>query len=120
MIKIDAIACTGYPVTNVARARAFYEGVLGLKPSMIFGEQDNAAWIEYDIGSGTLAIASVGADKWKPSNDGPALAFEVAGFDAAIAHLRSHGVQFAVEPVEFPSCRMACVPAVRSTSYAIG
>ncbi len=109
MIKIDAIACTGYPVTNVARARAFYEGVLGLKPSTIFGEQDGAAWIEYDIGPGTLAIASVGADKWKPSSDGPALAFEVADFDGAIAHLQSHGVHFALEPVEFPSCRMACV-----------
>ena len=109
MINISAIACTGYPITNVARARAFYEGVLGLKPSMIFGEQDGAAWIEYDIGAGTIAIASVGTDKWKPSSDGPALAFEVADFDAAMVHLRSHGVHIAVEPVEFPSCRMACV-----------
>ncbi len=109
IIKIDAIACTGYPVTNVARARAFYEGVLGLKPSMIFGEQDGQAWIEYDIGPGTLAIASLGADKWKPSSDGPALALEVADFAAAIAQLRAGGVRFVVEPVDFPSCQMACV-----------
>jgi len=109
MIKIDAIAFTGYPVTNVARARAFYEGVLGLKPAMILGEKDGATWIEYDIGPGTLAIASLGPDKWKPSGDGPALAFEVEDFAAAVAHLRAGGVKFVLEPVDFPSCQMACM-----------
>lgn len=108
-INVTAIAFTGYPVTNVARARAFYEGVLGLKPSLILGEQEGAAWIEYDIGAGTLAIASLGADKWKPSGDGPALALEVADFEAAVARLRAGGVRFVFEPVDFPTCRMACV-----------
>lgn len=109
MIKVTEIAYTGYPVTQVARARAFYEGLLGLKPSLVFGEADGAAWIEYDIGSATLAVVSMGAGKWKPSRDGPAVALEVADFDATIAQLRAHGVRFTLEPQDFPPCRMACV-----------
>lgn len=109
MIKVTAIAFTGYPVTNVARARAFYEGLLGLKPALVYGEADGAAWIEYDIGAGTLAIASMGADKWKPSPDGPGAALEVADFDAAIAGLKAAHVKFTVEPLDFPGCRMAAV-----------
>jgi len=109
MIKVTAIAFTGYPVTNVARARAFYEGLLGLQPTLVYGEADGAAWIEYDIGPGTLAIASMGADKWKPSSDGPGVALEVADFDATVADLRAHGVKFTVEPLDFPPCRMAAV-----------
>ena len=34
MIKVTEIAFTCYPVTDMPRARAFYEGVLGLKPTM--------------------------------------------------------------------------------------
>ena len=33
MIRYKEIAFVAYPVTDVARARKFYEGVLGLKPS---------------------------------------------------------------------------------------
>jgi hypothetical protein len=36
MIRIKEIAYIGYPVTDVARARAFFEGLLNLKPSTQF------------------------------------------------------------------------------------
>ena len=35
-MKVTDIAFTGIPVTDMKRARAFYEGVLGLKPSPRF------------------------------------------------------------------------------------
>ncbi len=109
MSTVKEIAFTGYPITNVARARAFYEGLLGLKQSHQFGGDDGEhAWIEYDMGPHTLALVKVG-DQWKPSSDGPAAAFEVSDFDAMIATLRDAGVPFTVEPQDFPSCRMACV-----------
>ena len=38
MLKVTEIAFTCYPVTDMARARKFYEGVLGLKPTMLEGE----------------------------------------------------------------------------------
>jgi catechol 2,3-dioxygenase-like lactoylglutathione lyase family enzyme len=33
MITYKEIAFVAYPVTDIARARKFYEGVLGLKPN---------------------------------------------------------------------------------------
>jgi catechol 2,3-dioxygenase-like lactoylglutathione lyase family enzyme len=43
---ITGIAYTGSPVTDIKRARAFYEGILGLKPSM---ESAGGMWVEYDL-----------------------------------------------------------------------
>jgi catechol 2,3-dioxygenase-like lactoylglutathione lyase family enzyme len=34
MIKVSEIAFVAYPVTDKQRARDFYEGLLGLKPTM--------------------------------------------------------------------------------------
>jgi catechol 2,3-dioxygenase-like lactoylglutathione lyase family enzyme len=47
-MKVTESAFTGYPVTDMPRARAFYEGVLGLKPASTF-EHEGKHWIEYDI-----------------------------------------------------------------------
>jgi catechol 2,3-dioxygenase-like lactoylglutathione lyase family enzyme len=33
MIHYKEIAFVAYPVTDIARARKFYEGILGLKPN---------------------------------------------------------------------------------------
>ena len=104
-MKITNIAFVGIPVTDIKRARAFYEGVLGLKPSADFSE---GVWIEYEIGNGTLAIGSVG-DQWKPSPDGTSVAMEVDNFEATIKHLRDAKVPFDTENVESPVCHMAVV-----------
>lgn len=39
----------------MARSRAFYEGVLGVKLTMDHALEDGR-WVEYDIGGGTLAL----------------------------------------------------------------
>ena len=82
---ITEIAFTGSPVTDIKRAREFYEGVLGFKPSM---ESAGGMWIEYEIGNGTFAIGCYG-DQWKPSKEGTGIAFEVDDFDAEITRLKS-------------------------------
>ncbi|HEY2124646.1 MAG TPA: VOC family protein [Chthoniobacterales bacterium] len=104
-MKATNIAFTGIPVTDIKRARAFYEGVLGLKPSAEFAE---GVWIEYEIGDDTLAIGSVG-DQWKPSSDGTSAAIEVEDFDAAMSDLKKARATFAAEGIESPVCRMAVV-----------
>ena len=44
MINITEIAFCCYAVTDVPRARAFYEGVLGLKPAQVkYGKELEAA-----------------------------------------------------------------------------
>lgn len=118
-IQITDIAFTGTPVTDMKKARAFYEGVLGFKPSHIF-EQESYCWIEYDIGPGnaTLAIANGNPD-WKPSPQGTTLALEVADFDAAIAHLRANNVTIHGDPFETPVCRMAIIADPDGNSISI-
>jgi predicted enzyme related to lactoylglutathione lyase len=104
-MKATKIAFTGIPVTDIKRARAFYEGVLGLKASSEFNE---GVWIEYQIGPDTLAVGSVG-EQWKPSPDGTSVAIEVDDFDSAIKSLKEAGAVFAAEGIESPVCRMAVV-----------
>ena len=108
MINTTAFAFTAYPVTDLTRARAFYEGLLGLQPATAW-EGAGKGWIEYELGDACLAITNSSGDQWKPSASGPALALEVADFPAAVAALRAAQTKFAVEPMEFPPCHFAAV-----------
>ncbi len=108
MIKVTAFAFTGYPITDLARARAFYEGLLGLQPATVW-EANGTGWIEYELGDGCLALSNASPEQWKPSSHGPAIALEVADFTATVSALRSAGVKFAVEPVDFEPCNFAVV-----------
>ena len=101
-MQVTEIAFSVYPVTDLKRARAFYEGTLGLKPEMMY-EGDNAGYIEYEIGAGVLAIGA-GSEQLKPS-----VALEVDDFDQAISELKQAGAKFVIEPLDFPGCRMAAV-----------
>jgi predicted enzyme related to lactoylglutathione lyase len=104
-MKIKSIAFVGIPVTDMKRARDFYERVLGLA---VADEMMSGKWIEYTIGDNTLAIANVG-EQWKPSDQGTGAALEMENFDEAIDQLRKEGVRFAAEPFETPCCHMAVV-----------
>ena len=109
-MKITEIAFTGYSVTDMKRAKAFYEGVLGLTKSRGFGQhQGDEQWVEYDIGAGCLALISGGGDKWPPHAAGTAAALEVDDLDGYIAKLRESGVPFVWEMQETPICRMIVV-----------
>lgn len=116
-IRVLEFAFTGYPVTDLARARAFYEGVLGLKTGKVWEDADHG-WIEYDLGGHTLAINN-GAKEWKPSSDGPAIALEVEDFEATVAALKERGVKFSVEPLGTPVCRLAVILDPDGNSLAI-
>lgn len=104
-MKITNLAFVGTPVTDIQRARKFYEGVLGLRVSEIMG---NGEWVEYALGDSTLAIANVG-NRWLPSSDGSHAALEVDDFDAAMKFLKDQRVTFASEPFETPCCRIAFI-----------
>ena len=106
-MQVTEIAFSIYPVTDLKRARSFYEGTLGLKPGMVY-EGDDAGYIEYEIGPGVLAIG-MGAQMGKPSQDGGSVALEVEDFDAAIKELREFGSKFLLEPMDFPGCQMAAI-----------
>jgi predicted enzyme related to lactoylglutathione lyase len=104
-MKIKKIGFVGIPVTDIKRAREFYEQVLGLKVSE---EMMGGKWIEYSVGDDTLAIANVG-EHWAPSDQGTGTALEVENFDDAIKWLKDRHIRFAAEPFETPCCHMAVV-----------
>lgn len=106
-MKVIEIAFVGYPVTDLERARKFYGGTLGLDESRVFGEGDQA-WIEYDIGPGTLAISNM-MPEWKPSADGSAAALEVEDFDEAVSKIKEDDVKILAGPFDTPMCRMVIV-----------
>ncbi|PTX92036.1 glyoxalase [Verrucomicrobia bacterium LW23] len=111
-MKITNVAYVGYPVTDIARARHFYEKVLGLKTGDIVEENDkpgegNFSWIEYDVAGQTLAISNA----WPPSGkSGPSIALEVEeDLATAVAQLKAAGATVTMEHIPSPVCDMAVI-----------
>jgi len=104
MLKVNEAAFFAYPVTDMARARKFYEGILGLKVSQ---EPTTVPWIEYDLGNATLGLGCY--EGWKPSSDGAMMAFEVDDFEKSISELKQAGVPVHFDSTETPICHFAIV-----------
>jgi predicted enzyme related to lactoylglutathione lyase len=107
-MKINDIAFIAYAVSNMKNARAFYEGVLGLKPNSDFDGSKNPNWVEYNIGSGALGIGCA-PGMWDPSEKGASAALEVDDFDAALAEVKQKNIPIVMGPHDFPSCRMVVI-----------
>ena len=101
---ITSIAFTVYPVSNMERARAFYEHVLGLHVSANYRD----IWVEYDVGGSTFAITTTDMGH-TPGAKGAVAAFEVSNFDGFMHKMKEHAVSFATEPFDTPVCRMAVI-----------
>ena len=104
MITYKEIAFTAYAVTNITKARKFYEGVLCLKPARELGKN----FVEYDLGNGTLSVGCA-PKMWPPSKKGTTAALEVKDFDGALDHLKKKKIKPAMGPFDNPRCRMVCV-----------
>lgn len=100
--RFTGIAFFVYPVSDMARARRFYGGVLGLEEGEAWGE----TWVEYRVGRQTLALSTMmkGA---RPGAAGGALALETKEFAATVAHLKRRRVKFLFGPKELPTCAFA-------------
>ncbi len=108
-MKILEIAFTGYCVTDMKRAREFYEGLLGLTVSRTWGEEPQVGWVEYDIGAGCLAVIKGDGELWKPSPNGTAAAFEVDDFEGFVGKIKSAGVKIVMDVYESPVCWMMVI-----------
>lgn len=102
------IAFVAYAVNDMAKSRAFYEGVLGLKPNDEYNGTGNPDWVEYNIGNGTLGLGHA-PDMWKPSEDGASVALEVNDFDAAMVMIKEKNIPIKMGPHDFPSCQMVVI-----------
>jgi predicted enzyme related to lactoylglutathione lyase len=117
MLKVIEVAFTGYPTTDMKRARAFYEGVLNLTPASVF-DHDGKSWVEYEIGPAVVAISDMQPD-WKPGTEGGGVALEVEDFDASIRWLKEKNVTFIYDAMESPVCHMAIIADPDGNSLVI-
>jgi predicted enzyme related to lactoylglutathione lyase len=107
-MKINEISFVAYAVTDMKKARAFYEGVLGLKPNSDFDGSKNPNFVEYNIGSGALAVGCA-PGMFEPSTKGTSAALEVDDFDAAVQEMKEKNATIVMGPHDFPMCRMVMV-----------
>ena len=92
----DSTVKTMLPVKDMARARAFYEGALGLAPA---GFKPDGKFV-YQVGGSTLALFP------KPEGtkaEHTAISFRVADIAASVAQLERAGVVF--EDYDFPELK---------------
>ena len=92
----NASVTTMLPVVDMARARAFYESSLGLKPG---GLKPDGKFV-YEVGGSTLALFP------KPEGtkaDHTAISFKVSDITATIKELKRAGVVF--EDYDFPGLK---------------
>ncbi len=103
----EKVAFTMYAVTDLARARAFYEETLGLEVGPVYGGPEKA-WVEYDLpGGGCLAISNM--TPAKPGPGGGTIAIEVSDREGLTARLKEAGVTLAAEHIPSPVCDMTIV-----------
>jgi catechol 2,3-dioxygenase-like lactoylglutathione lyase family enzyme len=102
-IQIKEIAFVLHPVADIARARDFYEKLLGLKIGLQLEFEPGKWWIEYDIAGVALAVSNVAPIS---GGGGADLALEVASLDETLAAVRAAKVPITLKPQDFPPCRM--------------
>ena len=98
---LKKIAFTVYPVLDMQRARAFYEGELGL----VLSSKAHPVWVEYDPPGGCFALTTT----MTPGTGGGVIAFEVEDCNALTEQLKAKGVPVMMEPIVTPVCRMSVV-----------
>ena len=104
-IQVKELAFVFHPVTDVARARKFYEGFLGLKAALQVEFGPGQWWIEYDVAGQALALSNAMPDG-KPQ---ASVTLEVADLDASVKAAKAAGVMIAFDVMEFPPCRMFAI-----------
>lgn len=100
---LKKVAFTYYPVTDMAAARAFYEGSLGLSTDA--GEK--SPWVEYDLPGGGCFVLTTVTGGTPSGSAGGTIAFEVDDLPELVERLRSEGVRIGhSELIKGPHCRM--------------
>ena len=115
---IKGVGCVEIPVSDMDRAVAFYEDVLGLKKTYV-----HPVWTSFDVGGVSFAVAASGtkkggkvctscslcvlryaAGKMRMDREVPnatsVLYFEVENLDDVYRKLKEQGVKFIAEPRE--------------------
>lgn len=110
-MKVTDFAFVGHPVSDLQRARKFYEKVLQLAPPKVLtgSLEGTRGFLEYTVGTGTLAITTDWSDGQPPEKPSVGLILEVEDFSAAVEHIEKCGIPFVLGPFEGPTCSIALI-----------
>lgn len=113
---ITGIDFVSLPVSDMARARAFFQDTLGLKPGQGVGNQ----WVEFDLGDGPALALVDTASYGMPSE--PVVAGSVAiaihDFEGMVEAMKAQG-RLKQAPFESPVCHGAFVVDTEGNSLAL-
>lgn len=101
-MAVTGVAFTMYPVTDMARAVAFYRDEIGLTPT----DYASGFWTEFDVAGATFGIGNF--EQVGTPGSGASLALEVDDLTAAHARLVDRGVEIS-DPHDLPNCRLSVV-----------
>jgi predicted enzyme related to lactoylglutathione lyase len=122
-LKVREVAFFGHPVASISRARKFYGEVLNLsEPSVIdppTSPDGDDGFIEYEIGSQTLAVTTTWSQGRPPEVPSTGLVLEVEDFEDAVRHLQKCGIRFELGPFEGPICHIAVIKDPDGNSIGI-
>ena len=100
--EISRVAFTMYPVSDMARAVAFYRDGLGLVESGLKSD----AWVEFEVGGTTFGVGNF-EQVGKPGT-AQSLALEVADLAGLRKALAERGIETS-DPYAMESCSIAVV-----------
>jgi extradiol dioxygenase family protein len=96
--KVTGLAYASHQVTDLDRAREFYQGLLGLKSTGSYA----GTWEEYDVGGETFAVwiaSDITPSYFRKEKVTASIAFEVTDIEAMTQKLKQAGIAFLQEPV---------------------
>jgi predicted enzyme related to lactoylglutathione lyase len=105
LIGAERVDFIGVPVRDLKRADEFYGKTLGLERNPNSGER----WIEYELGSVTIALISpeaMGPD-FEPQPHQMPIALRVPDVEEARRKLEAAGVEFGKESIDSGVCHIA-------------
>jgi predicted enzyme related to lactoylglutathione lyase len=105
---VTGVDFVNLPSTDLDRACAFYEGVLGLERSAVYQRGDAPAMgVEFETGTVTLAVIDSAAIGREFQANTLPVALRVDDVAAARAELESRGVTFGADTLDTGVCHMA-------------
>jgi lactoylglutathione lyase len=88
---------------DLPRLLGFYQGLLGFTETYRFPAEGRPAYVSLQLGS---PASQLGIGEGEDTPVGPAQRFDLCVYaedcDAAVAHLRAHGVTIIEEPADMP------------------
>jgi predicted enzyme related to lactoylglutathione lyase len=111
---IDAVY---YMTQDFQRARTFYEGLLGLKPSFEMTGEGGGSFVEYELPDGTTF--GLGRMPHAPFRDSGGAMFAVGDVQAALENAKAAGAQVDFDFMDLPACHMAWARDTEGNAFCL-